>query len=298
MDIDYINEFVTLEKIRNYLDAADELHLAQSSLSRHIQRMEEDLGVTLFNRTTRGITLSDAGKLFLPYAQKIAQLQKEYSTLLNQWMKSDSTTINIGVMPVMAQYKITDLIAQFQQENSNFSVNIIEGDANTNLRQMLLNDKCDFIFINHADDYPPNWGIIPFVSDYLVAVLPSMHPLAKQSLTSIPLRLLQNEPFLLLSKESHIRTMCDDACKEAGFEPHLRFSSSRAENLIDLVSKGMGISILTYRTASYFAPANVTLLKIEPQIPLQLNLVYKTDKRQNLMVVRFMKMFNNVNLDI
>lgn len=297
MDINYIHEFVVLEKIRNYLDASEELHLAQSSLSRHIQRMEEELGVTLFNRTTRGIDLSDAGKIFLPYAREIARLQKEYTLLLSQQIQSDLTTINVGVMPVMAQYKVTDLIAQFQQENEDFIVNIIEGDANTDLRQLLLEDKCDFVIINHADDYPPNFGIIPFVSDYLVAVLPSRHPLARQGFNPLPLKMLRNEPFLFLSRESHIRRLCDEACRNAGFEPHIRFSSSRAENLIDLVSKGMGISILTNRTASYFAGKGVTLLNLDPEIPLQLNLVYKTDRRQNPGAVRFMKLFYNANIE-
>lgn len=297
MEIDYINEFVVLEKIRNYLEAADELHVAQSSLSRHIQRMEDDLGVTLFNRTSRGIILSDAGRLFLPYAQKIAELQKEYTSLLTQQVKSDATTITVGVMPVMAQYNVTDLIAQFQEKSKDYSVNIIEGDVHVNLTQMLTDEKCDFIIINHSDDFPSDFGIIPFVSDYLVAIVPVRHPLAKKNPASVPIQQLCNEPFLLLSKGLYIRTLCDETCQKAGFEPHIRFSSSRAENLIDLVSKGMGISILTKRTSSYFATKDVTLLELEPQVRLQLDLVYKTTKKQNAAANQFMKIFKNASLN-
>ena len=80
MDIDYIHEFVVLADTGNYMEAADKLFLTQSSLTRHIQKLEADLGVLLFDRSTRHIELNKYGNLFMPYARQISQLQKEYTT--------------------------------------------------------------------------------------------------------------------------------------------------------------------------------------------------------------------------
>lgn len=65
MEIKYLSEFVTLAKTKNYMEAADILYISQSSLSKHIQSIERELGVTLFDRSTRRVKLSADGNLLL-----------------------------------------------------------------------------------------------------------------------------------------------------------------------------------------------------------------------------------------
>lgn len=66
MEIEYICEFVVLAETCNYMEAADRLFVSQSALSRHIKALEEDLQVQLFDRSTRKVSLSPFGSLFLP----------------------------------------------------------------------------------------------------------------------------------------------------------------------------------------------------------------------------------------
>ena len=75
MEIDYIREFVVLTETENFLEAAERLFISQSSLTRHIKSLEEDLGMQVFDRTTRKVTLNNFGKLFLPYAKEISRIQ-------------------------------------------------------------------------------------------------------------------------------------------------------------------------------------------------------------------------------
>lgn len=74
MELAFIREFVTLAEIRKFSAAAQQLHISQSTLSRHIQTLETELGCTLFTRTTRDVELSACGALYLPYAKKIAHI--------------------------------------------------------------------------------------------------------------------------------------------------------------------------------------------------------------------------------
>lgn len=69
MEIDYIREFVTLADVGNYMEAADILFISQSTLSRHIKSIEEDLGAPLFDRTTRKVVINDFGKIFSSFMQ-------------------------------------------------------------------------------------------------------------------------------------------------------------------------------------------------------------------------------------
>ena len=93
MELNYLREFVALAQTCHYQETADRLFISQPSLSKHIKTMEAELGAELFKRTSRRVELSEFGRAFLPYAQRIAAVQEEYTgTLLRelQW-KSPGT---------------------------------------------------------------------------------------------------------------------------------------------------------------------------------------------------------------
>lgn len=140
-------------------------------------------------------------------------LQYDYTTALFNHQNNISETITIGAIPVMAQYHITDVLADFQRENRNFKVHIIEADS-SELKEMLRNEQCDFAFIREHDDSDNEFVKIPFTTDHMVAVLPSSHPLSSAS--SISLEQLKDENFLFLNKGTYMHTLCVNACKSAG----------------------------------------------------------------------------------
>ena len=129
MEIEYTCEFVVLAETCNYMEAADRLFVSQSALSRHIKTLEEELKVQLFDRSTRKVSLSPFGSLFLPYARQIASTRYAYEAAIAGALKAEHGNIRLGTIPVMSQYGITDLIMRFRQENPGFSMDIIEGDT-------------------------------------------------------------------------------------------------------------------------------------------------------------------------
>ena len=78
MEVQYVREFLTLVKYGNYLAAADELFISQSTLSKHIFALEKELGLSLLNRTTRKVQLNQYGAAFLPYAQKMVEADSDF----------------------------------------------------------------------------------------------------------------------------------------------------------------------------------------------------------------------------
>lgn len=82
MNIDYLKEFVVLADNGSFSRAAEVLFLSQSSLSKHIKALEQELDVLLFRRTTRCLELTEEGEVFLTYARRISRLQYEYQTAL------------------------------------------------------------------------------------------------------------------------------------------------------------------------------------------------------------------------
>ena len=274
MDINYMKEFVVLAEIGNFLEAADHLYLSQSSLSRHIKSIEEELGTTLFDRTTRKVRLNAYGKAFLPYAKQISQIQYEYTTELMGKIQAANEVLSIGAIPTMAHYQITGLISDYQLSHPNYTINIIENDS-LSLVNDLNQGKCDLAFIRESDsiNYFSELIRIPYTVDNMVAVLPASHPCAAQN--SITLEELKNENLLLLAQNTLMYALCLALCEKSGFTPKVTYTGHRAENMISLVSKGMGIALLTKRPAQYFSREDIAIVDIHPLINTKISLVYK-----------------------
>jgi DNA-binding transcriptional LysR family regulator len=273
MEINYIKEFVVLAETCNFLEAAERLFISQSSLSKHIKTIESELGVLLFNRTSRKVELSEFGKLFLPYAKKIVHIQNEYTAAFLSRLENISKTINIGCIPSMAPYNITDVFANFEKSYPELTINVIQ--AGDELEDILRNNKCELAFIRQVIDINGEFVKIPYATDTLAAVFPISHPLAKYE--KVSLKQLKDEKFLLLPKNTRPYNLCKIACEENGFEPNVVFTDHKIENIIDLVGKEMGVSLLMKRLATYFSSPNISIVDITPSISTEISLCYKKD---------------------
>ena len=247
MNTERCREFVVLAQTCNYLQAADQLFISQSSLSKHIKALERELGVELFSRTTRRVQLTEHGRVFLPFARKLASTAHDAEAALSYASDNERRIIDIGSIPVMVPYGITELLHRFEREHPNVRMRITEGEADQ-LKELMRKRLLDLAFIREWDGDVAHEGddaefaASKFAEDRLAAVLPAGHPLAMRP--SIRLAELANEEFLLLPKGTVMNALITDACAAEGFVPEVRYRGTRAENIIDLVSRGMGVSRL------------------------------------------------------
>lgn len=248
MDIAYFRELVILAETQNYWAAAERLFISQSSLSKHIKTLEKQLGAQLFERTSRKVELTEFGKLMLPYAQSVAKLQYEYESAAYSYLYRESEPLNIATIPVFARYNITDALIQFQQNHPTIQINIQEADT-LQVRDWLLERKCHLAifrdstaYLEHDPDKESQIVKIPYCKDQLVAVLPPDHPLAQED--HIELSQLSTECFALIQQETMPYTLCMRVCREAGFTPHVVFTSHSLEAILDMVRKGRCIALL------------------------------------------------------
>ncbi|MBQ8994170.1 MAG: LysR family transcriptional regulator [Turicibacter sp.] len=276
MEINYLKEFIVLAETENFIEASESLFISQSSLSKHIKSLENEIGFPLFKRTTRKVQLNEYGKILLEYSKQIANLEYEYMTALINQSKNTKHSINIGSIPIMAPYHITDAIMKFKVENKNISVNLIEDDS-SKLKDLLRQNKCDLAFIRDENENDDEFVKIPYTTDTLVAILPSYHPLAKEK--ELNLLQLRYEDFLLLQPGSLLYNLCRNVCQEAGFSPNITYTGQRAENIIDLIEKGMGVSLLMKMPIKYLSTPKISIIDIKPEISTQIKIYYKKDTK-------------------
>ncbi|MCD8106225.1 MAG: LysR family transcriptional regulator [Lachnospiraceae bacterium] len=290
MDLEYVKEFICLAKIKNYMEAADNLFISQSALSKHIQAIEAELGVQLFERSSRKAYLNEAGELFLTYANRLIETYDECTESFLDIAKSGNNSLAIASIPMMTQYGITDWLAKFRRENPNVGMNVVEGTYYQML-ELLRDNKCDFAFVRENDESIEEFKHILITNDWLVAVLPVSHPLASRE--TIALEELKDEPFLLPVKDTRTYSTCIKACRKAKFEPKMSFTSRGVSTNIDLVTKGMGVALLMRRAAEFSARSDVALVDIVPKVETSIYLLYNKKKKWNNAAVKFIKMFTD-----
>lgn len=185
MDTLYYREFIVLCDVLNYAEAADRLSLSESSLSRHIKAMESELGVQLFERTTRSIKLTSYGHIVLHYAKKIVELEGNCISSINAARQKEKNTIR-----VCTTYYIDDLLTCFRRKHNEVVIKNLRTDENIGtMLNMLRAGEADVAFIDEeiADD---DLITETYTQDSYVAILPLNHPLAGR--TRIGLKELAN----------------------------------------------------------------------------------------------------------
>ena len=268
------------------MTASGQLFIAQSTLSRHIQSMEEELGVSLFDRNTRSISLSEFGAAFLLYAQKIVDLEAQYQYDLYNYKRKISGALSIGSIPSMSQYRITELFSRFHQQYPDYALDIVEGDS-TELVEQLDVGKLDLSFIRVSADteIDERFEQITYAMDQLAAIVPKAHRLAARQ--SLHINDLKGETLLLLASDTFMFQLCVAACQSCHFEPKVGFTGHRDDNILAMVAEGFGVALLTQNPVQDKLNERMVMIPIEPKIETAIKLIYRKDKKLGEQAKRF-----------
>lgn len=262
MNIYYIREFIEIARLNSFSEAAAELSLSQSALSKHIQSLERELDTLLFDRSTRSVKLNVYGQIFLPIAKQMSALHDDLLQKIDVEKKQGKLTLKLASIPVMAQYDITGLITRFQKDYPEIKLQIIESEGN-DINHLLEDDRCELAFTRRVGNHEEaNFEYFTYSQDRLCALLPKHHPLSKEK--KISLSTLKDEFFLFMDERTLLYRFCYDACLDAGFEPNIVYSGHRPENIMDLTAKGAGIALLMKKQCSFFANKHVQTVEIAP----------------------------------
>lgn len=278
MDIQYIREFVALAKYGNYLTAAEELYISQSSLSKHIIALEKELGFPLFNRTTRKVGLTQYGTTFLPYAQRIIDADTEFRNKVAMMKTEVRDSIQFGVLPAFLAYNVEAGLIDFKRKFPQYPYSLVEG-ANSALLKHLKDGTCNVAMIRTFEDpLPPEYVSIPLLQDRisLITVAGSIFDDGRPYVTW---RELEQAELLTSTSTQQARML---AAFTERHNIHLNIISrlSRTPTIVEMLRKGLGNAALLNKTVSADFQKNMDfrILDIEPPLCNTVSLVYLRDR--------------------
>lgn len=274
MQLSYLCEFAELAKCRSYAVAADNLFLSESSLSRHIKKLEEEIGVPLFHRSTRKVELTEFGSELLPCASRAVELRDELTAIAAKHRRADKELLTISAIDTFDRYLPYDeWLPAFQKKNPGIVLEISAPTAPAG--KLLQNSPSTVCFVPElmgCED--PNLKRLTVCSDRMTAVISAMHPLANKERISFPD--IKNEQLVFLRNNSPMFEVCMKACEKYGFRPSVRITAD-GRYIKDLVRQGFGIGILLNYASMRSMDENLVYRTFDPPVSVNLNLVYSKD---------------------
>lgn len=277
MELRQIKYFVAVAEDLNISQAARRLHTSQPSLGRQIQSLEDFIGVPLFNRKNRRLTLTEAGEIFLARSKNILSDINDATLKARSASHGNKKSITIGYIPTVAS-KIFPFFLPYLQNNNPDIYPILKNISSEVQITALKNECIDIAFVRKgADDDDIEKEVI--LRENLVVLLPAAHPLAEK--TAVTLTELSALPFVEVS--TPLKMELEQTFGPLNFKSLGASGSGERDSLFDqfsLVGSGLGFTILSDFVRE-FAPPSVAVrdLAVKPPPRTELYIAYRKHGR-------------------
>ncbi len=208
--------FLTVAEELHFGRAAERLHIVQSAVSQQINRLERELGVALFDRTTRTVRLTEAGRRLLPHAEQVRDAVTRARRAIDDLRVERSGTIRLGTSTGLGT-RLEAILVEFARSAPDAHLELVNADTEERMKRV-RSGELDAAIVRGART-EAGLELLPLWSDRLVAVLPARHDLAV--LREIELARLAELPLRLVDRGRNpaLHDLITDACGRAGFTP-------------------------------------------------------------------------------
>ena len=288
MDLRQLRYLVALAEEGSFTRAAESVHIAQPAISQQIRRLEEELGIVLVERTTRRVTLTEAGELLVVRARRILGELEAAQSELQALSGMYAGHVTIGAMHTMGPVDLSLALALFSERHPNVLFTVRE-QSSEEMAEMLRVDELDLAFLSVTERIESRGlGLHQLVSEELVVLLPRSHRLGQRK--QVVMAELADEPFISFRAGARLRELLFAAGREAHFEPRVTLESNESQRVRRLVSRGLGVAILP-RSDAEGPGADVAVATLtEPALRRDITLAWREGRRHAPAAAEFLQL--------
>ncbi|MBV4420586.1 LysR family transcriptional regulator [Clostridium tyrobutyricum] len=246
MNFHQLEYVIAISEEKSISKAAKKLYISQPSLSQYIIRLENNLGVKLFDRTTNSIKLTFAGEKYLKTAKSILNLNIQLRKELSDIAGSKKGRIIIGIPIQIGRYILPLVLPEFNNKFPEIKLSIQE-DVTLKLEQMLLDGKIDIAILNLPIK---NEKILykTVCNERIFLVAPRNHPICYHKNSKRDQKLyinsLKNEKFILLKQGQRMRLIADIIFQHSHFKPNILLELTNVDTAHRIAAEGMGFAFI------------------------------------------------------
>jgi DNA-binding transcriptional LysR family regulator len=236
--------FVEVTRHSSFARAAEALHLTPPAVTMQIKELESNLGLPLFARAGRKVTLTHAGEYFLVYARRLLATLKDADDAMGRFKRVEGGTLSVGLVST-AKYFVPQLLARFREEHPGVEVQLSVCQNREQLVALLHAGEVDLAVMGR----PPRelaTRAEPFAAHPQVFVAPPAHPLLARD--QIPATALAPYPLIVRERGSGTRTVMEKYLRDHQIAPPIAMEIPSNETIKQAVIAGMGLSFLSLHT--------------------------------------------------
>lgn len=280
MELFQLRYVLQLAQTSNFSKAADQLYITQPALSQQISLLEEELGLKLFERTTRKVVLTTAGEEFVHGAQKVLDQVAEFQRTMERHRREVCGTLSVGLLSTLSHLNIAEYINSFHQVYPNIHIDL-QVAWSSELITRVLNRELDAaitnIHVSSGNQLDSRLNVRVFLEDSVIVMASCKRDFGGQK--SIKVQDLSTVPVIALEKTTTIRAEMDDIFKQCGIRPNIICTCPNMDSLISMIRADMGITFLSSGVAKAYLTPDLSCLSICPIYRTQTALITRENTK-------------------
>jgi DNA-binding transcriptional LysR family regulator len=252
MELRHLRTIVAVARHRSLTKAGEELYLTQSAVSQQIRRLESELGIEVFRRTSRSVELTPEGQVILGYAQRVLAEVDGLQSELEELTGLLSGQLRIGGVYPTGPYDLFGMLADFRAAHPGVAVHMVE-DTQEDALAALRADELDCAFTAlDPDALGDEFAATLLWQEEIVVALPPGHALCARS--RVTFQELAAEDLIAYRDNSALRRRLERTMAELGLEPRNAFICTEMAAVRGLASKGLGVAVIPRSVAEEPGP--------------------------------------------
>lgn len=243
MQLQQLAYFLAVAETRHFTRAAQVSRVAQPSLSKQIRSLEQELGAPLFSRARGNITLTPAGEVLLPLAQRIITDTETARRSVAELAGMRKGRVRLGATPSLCAGLLAEALSEFHRRFPGIELNV-EESGSRDLIGALGRGELDLAVIIlplHSSD--PAFVTTPILRESLVVASARSEP-SPCAAVSMRVTDLRHQPLVMFRRGYDLRESTLAACREAGFEPRLSIEGGEMDAVLRFVEAGLGLAVV------------------------------------------------------
>jgi len=261
--------FVAVAQHGSFSQAAADLCIAQSALSKRVQRLEQRMGTALLERHARGVSLTQAGHAFLARAQRVVEEVDDMERNLSSFAQTPSGEVRIALPQRTCGLLAPPVFARVREELPLVELQVLEGTP-SNVHGWLMRGETDIAMTYNAD-LGSGFVVRPFLVEPLF-LFASARVASVQFGGAVPehcaITDLAELPLILPRKPNVVRLLIDRLCAGHGIRPRLEFETDGPTTIRGMVEQGMGVTVFSLSTSWSYAVETGQLIAVPFSSPL------------------------------
>ncbi|WP_433574788.1 LysR family transcriptional regulator [Nocardia brasiliensis] len=271
MELHQLRYVVAVAKAGSFTRAAEQLLLAQPSLSVQIGKLEKELGTALFRRLGRGVEPTAAGEVFLAHAAAALAHLEEARREVGHVRKLSRGRVVVGALPSVGAVLLPNVLADYHGAHPDIEVRLSEHNVAIELERMVHNGELDLAVVRSPWSRAGVTGQM-LIREPMVAMLPPAHRFTGRSV--LDLAAIAGDDFVAMQAGTGLRELMETACLRRGFRPRITVETGQLSVLRGMVQKGLGVAVVPRLAASGY-PTTIRL--DDPDAVRELGVVWRDD---------------------